>query len=194
MYFCKYVIIKNDDTLIVRYNKGAYLLPIIPSLLLLPTASIWLSIVVSISFIKYIFICLAIIFMSAIVLSTINAVKFQIIIDKDGVLCRKLFTTTYMAWHTISQIGICCSKIFENPSGCYDPPLTSIYFASRCLTEYEKKYFHDKRLPKSVRTIFWREDSSREFDSLLKEVSDYIQKFSSIQIIYFDCDTLKYNL
>lgn len=186
--------VKHNDSLSVRYNIKTYLITVIPVLIIVLTVFLLLLFFVDILLLKFLFGAISIIVFVSIVIFTVFTVKFEFLINKHGVLYKKAFTTAFLKWDDINEIGICYSKNKDNMSSHYYQPQTSIYFASRHLTEYEKTSFYDKHLPKSIKTIYWTETSTKELDNLLVEVSSYIQNFSNIEIISFNCDSLKYNL
>lgn len=185
---------KHNDSLSVRYNIKTYLIIVMPSLLIALTVFLLLLFFVDILLFKFLFGAISTIVFVSIVIFTVFTVKFEFLINKHGVLYKKAFTRAFLKWDDINEIGICYSKSKDNVSYHYYQPLTSIYFASRHLTDYEKLSFYDKRLPKSIKTICWTETSTKELDNLLVEVSSYIQNLSNIEVISFNCYSLKYNL
>ena len=189
-------IVKHKDSFSIRYNTKANLIIVIPILILVLVLVLFLLLLlfVDIAFFKFLFGVISIIILLCIVMFIVFTVKFELLIYKEGVLCKKAFTTVFLKWNEINEIAICCDKSIETASYHYYQPQTSIYFASRCLTDYEKLHFYDKHLSKSIKTVIWTEASTNEFYNLLEEISDYIQRFSNIEIIRFNCDSLKYNL
>jgi len=189
-----FYIVKHEDSLIIRYNIKANLIIVIPVLFFVFAIFLLLFIFVDLVFFKILFVVISTIVLLSIVMFTVFTVKFQLRIDEYGVLCKKAFTTAFLKWPEMSEIAICRNIDKGIASYHYYRPQTSIYFASRHLTDYEKSHFYDERLSKSVKAVFLTEVSTNEFDNLLDEISSYIQRFSNIEIIRFNCHSLKYNL
>ena len=189
-----FYISKHNDSINVRYNVKANLITVIPLLLIALTTFLLLLFFVNITFMKILFGVISLIILASIVTFAVFTVKFELTISKTGVLYTKAFTTVFLSWSDINEIGICYSKSRDNVSHHYYQPQTSLYFASRHLTDHEKTAFYDKRLPKSIKAICWTETSTQELDNLLVEVSSHIQGISKKEIISFNCNSLKYNL
>ena len=189
--FC---IVKYKDSLSVRYNTKANLIAVMPVLILALAIFILLLIFVDVAFMKLLFGVISIIILLFIVIVIVFTLNFELLIDEHGVLYKKAFTKAFLKWSDINEIAICYSKSKETASYHYYQPQTSIYFASRHLTDYEKSHFYDKRLPESVKIISLTEASTNEFDNLLDEISSFIQRFSNVDRNSFNCDSLKYNL
>ena len=182
-------IVKQNESLNIRYNKKAGLIIIIPICSLILAVFVALSIFVSDLALRIVFILTSIAVLAFAIACIISTVKFQLIIDKSGVLYNHSFQKKFMGWDEINEIAICCSRN-RNVYGYYHPQ-TSIYFSKRHLTKYEKTNFYDKKLPTSVKIICFTQQSSNEFDSLLHEISYYVKMFSNTEIINFNSQELR---